>query len=85
VPFCSLLQLLGEMHALHSALLGNLISLKLTSIVAEVRSLAEVIAEEPELPASARQELLGATGRMLAEAIALQHWVAGGSDDDRGN
>jgi hypothetical protein len=56
------------MHHFHTALLSNLIVMKLTGIVDHVRGLAQIIEEEPDLAEHEREVILRATRRMLAEA-----------------
>lgn len=70
------------MHALHTALLGNLISLKVRGIVAEVRALVAVIEEEPGLPDAERTALLAVTAEMLAQTDTLLRWVAGAEHEN---
>ena len=64
------------MHEIHTALLTNLIAMKMTGIVAHVRGLAEIIQEEPDLPDDEREALLRATRRMLAEADVVLDWIS---------
>jgi hypothetical protein len=64
------------MHQVHTALLSNLIVLKMTNIIADVRGLAEIIEEEPDLSEHEREALLRATRRMLAEADVVLEWIS---------
>lgn len=64
------------MHQLHTVLLSNLIVLKMTGIVNNVRGLARIIEEEPDLTEHEREALLRATGRMLAEADVVLSWIS---------
>jgi hypothetical protein len=64
------------MHQLHTVLLSNLIVLKMTGIVDNVRGLARIIEEEPDLTEQEREALLLATGRMLAEADVVLSWIS---------
>jgi hypothetical protein len=64
------------MHHFHTALLSNLIVMKLTGIVDHVRGLAQIIEEEPDLAEHEREVLLRATQRMLAEADAVLGWIS---------
>jgi hypothetical protein len=64
------------MHQVHTALLSNLIVLKMTNIIDDVRGLAEIIEEEPDLSEHEREALLRATGRMLAEADVVLAWIS---------
>ena len=64
------------MHQVHTALLSNLIVLKMTGIVDNVRGLARIIEEEPDLTEHEREALLRATGRMLAEADVVLAWLS---------
>lgn len=64
------------MNQLHTALLSNLIAMKMTDIVGEVRGLAQIIEEEPDLSPHERDALLRATGRMLAEADVVLEWIS---------
>ena len=64
------------MNQLHTALLSNLIAMKMTDIVDDVRGLAQIIEEEPDLTPHERDALLRATGRMLAEADVVLAWLS---------
>lgn len=64
------------MHQVHTVLLSNLIAMKITGIVDDVRGLAEIIEEEPDLTDDEREALLRATGRMLAEADTVLAWIS---------
>jgi hypothetical protein len=64
------------MHQLHTVLLSNLIVLKMTGIVDNVRGLARIIEEEPDLTEHEREALLHATRRMLAEADVVLSWIS---------
>jgi len=64
------------MHQVHTALLSNLIVLKMTNIIDDVRGLAEIIEEEPDLSEHEREALLSATRRMLAEADVVLGWLS---------
>ncbi|HEV7573281.1 MAG TPA: hypothetical protein VGQ21_17425 [Thermoanaerobaculia bacterium] len=64
------------MNQLHTVLLSTLLSRKVTNIVHEVRGLAQMIEEEPDLSEHERAALLRATRRMLAEADALLSWIS---------
>jgi hypothetical protein len=64
------------MNQLHTVLLSALVSRKVIGIVHEVRGLAQMIEEEPELSEHERAALLRATRRMLAEADAVLAWIA---------
>ncbi|HXH41192.1 MAG TPA: hypothetical protein VNN08_21375 [Thermoanaerobaculia bacterium] len=64
------------MHQVHTVLLSNLIAMKMTGIVDDVRGLAEIIEEEPDLTDDEREALLRATGRMLAEADIVLAWIS---------
>ncbi|MEA2328071.1 MAG: hypothetical protein QOE68_3030 [Thermoanaerobaculia bacterium] len=64
------------MNHLHTALLSTLLSRKVAEIVHDVRGLAEIIEEEPELSEHERAALLRATRRMLAEADAVLGWIS---------
>jgi len=64
------------MHQLHTVLLSNLIVLKMTGIVDNVRGLARIIEEEPDLTEHEREALLRATRRMLAEADVVLSWIS---------
>jgi hypothetical protein len=64
------------MNHLHSVLLSTLLSRKVTTIVHEVRGLAQMIEEEPDLSEHERAALLRATRRMLAEADAVLGWIS---------
>lgn len=64
------------MDQLHTALLSNLIAMKMTGIIDHVRSLAQIIREEPDLAEHEREALLRATGRMLAEADVVLAWMS---------
>jgi hypothetical protein len=55
------------MNQLHTVLL---------SIVHDVRGLAQMIEEEPDLSEHERAALLRATRRMLAEADAVLGWIS---------
>jgi hypothetical protein len=64
------------MHQVHTVLLSNLIAMKMTGIVANVRGLAQIIEEEPDLTENEREALLSVTGRMLAEADIVLAWIS---------
>jgi len=64
------------MHQLHTVLLSTLLSRKVTAIVHDVRGLAQLIEEEPDLSEPERVALLRATRRMLAEADAVLGWLS---------
>jgi hypothetical protein len=64
------------MHQVHTVLLSNLIVMKMTGIVDNVRGLARIIQEEPDLTEFEREALLDATGRMLAEADVVMAWIS---------
>ena len=64
------------MHQLHTVLLSNLIVLKMNGIVDNVRGLARIIEEEPDLTEHEREALLRATKRMLAEADVVLSWIS---------
>jgi hypothetical protein len=64
------------MDQLHTVLLSALLSRKVIGIVHEVRGLAQMIEEEPELSEHERAALLRATRRMLAEADAVLGWIS---------
>lgn len=64
------------MHQLHTVLLSTLLSRKMTAIVHDVRGLAQLIEEEPDLSEPERVALLRATRRMLAEADAVLGWLS---------
>jgi hypothetical protein len=64
------------MNQLHTVLLSALLSRKVIGIVHEVRGLAQMIEEEPELSEHERAALLRATRRMLAEADAVLGWIS---------
>jgi hypothetical protein len=64
------------MHQVHTVLLSNLIVMKMTGIVDNVRGLARIIEEEPDLTEFEREALLDATGRMLAEADVVLAWIS---------
>jgi hypothetical protein len=64
------------MNQLHTVLLSTLLSRKVTGIVHDVRGLAAMIEEEPELSEHERAALLRATRRMLAEADAVLGWIS---------
>ncbi|HEV7425731.1 MAG TPA: hypothetical protein VGQ46_05140 [Thermoanaerobaculia bacterium] len=64
------------MNHLHTALLSTLLSRKVIGIVHDVRELAQLIEEEPELSEHERAALLRATRRMLAEADAVLGWIS---------
>jgi hypothetical protein len=71
------------MHQVHTVLLSNLIVLKMTGIVDNVRGLARIIEEEPDLTEHEREALLHATGRMLAEADVVLAWLSSVPSDLR--
>ena len=73
------------MSQLHAALLSTLLSRKMLAIVQEVRGLAELIEEEPELSEHERAALLRATRRILAEADTLLGWISGVPMSGAGN
>ena len=64
------------MHQVHTVLLSHLIVVKMTGIVDNVRGLARIIEEEPDLTEHEREALLRATGRMLAEADVVLAWIS---------
>lgn len=64
------------MNHLHTVLLSTLLSRKVKGIVQEVRGLAQLIEEEPDLSEHERAALLRATRRMLAEADAVLGWLS---------
>jgi hypothetical protein len=64
------------MNQLHTVLLSTLLSRKVMGIVHDVRELAQLIEEEPELSELERAALLRATRRMLAEADAVLSWIS---------
>jgi len=64
------------MHQLHTVLLSTLLARKMTGIVQDVRGLAQLIEEEPDLSEPERVALLRATRRMLAEADAVLGWLS---------
>lgn len=64
------------MNPLHTLLLSTLLSRKVMGIVHDVRELAQIIEEEPELSEHERAALLRATRRMLAEADAILGWIS---------
>ncbi len=64
------------MNQVHTVLLSNLITMRLTGIIDDVRGLAEIIKEEPDLTEHEREELLRATRRMLAEADVVLEWIS---------
>jgi hypothetical protein len=64
------------MSQLHTALLSNLLSRKVIGIVQDVRGLAQLIEEEPDLSELERAALLRAARRMLAEADAVLGWIS---------
>src|SRR3954452_22566759 len=65
-----------RMSQLHAALLSTLLSRKVLAVVNDVRGLAEIIEEEPDLSEHERAALLRATRRMLAEADTLLGWIS---------
>jgi len=64
------------MDHLHTVLLSALLSRKVIAIVHDVRGLAQLIEEEPELSEHERAALLRATRRMLAEADTVLGWIS---------
>ena len=64
------------MNQLHTVLLSTLLTRKVTGIVHDVRGLAQLIEEEPDLSEHERAALLRATRRMLAEADAVLGWIS---------
>jgi hypothetical protein len=64
------------MSQLHSVLLSELLSRKVSGIVHDVRRLAEIIEEEPEISEHERAALLRAARRMLAEADVVLGWIS---------
>jgi hypothetical protein len=64
------------MHQVHTVLLSNLIVTKIIGIVDNVRGLARIIQEEPDLTEREREALLDATGRILAEADVVLSWMS---------
>jgi hypothetical protein len=64
------------MNQFHTVLLSTLLSRKVTAIVQDVRGLAQLIEEEPDLSEHERAALLRATRRMLAEADAVLAWIS---------
>ena len=64
------------MNQLHTVLLSTLLSRRVTTIVEEIRGLAQMIEEEPDLSEHGRAALLRATRRMLAEADAVLGWIS---------
>jgi len=64
------------MRQVHTVLLSNLIAMKMTEIVDDVRGLVQIIEEEPDLSEHEREALLRATGRMLAEADVVLAWMS---------
>ena len=64
------------MHQVHTVLLTNLIGMRLSGIIEDVRGLAQVIEEEPDLTDDERQALLRATVRMLEEADVVLAWIS---------
>ncbi|MBV9069651.1 MAG: hypothetical protein JO093_09735 [Acidobacteria bacterium] len=64
------------MNQLHTVLLSTLLSRRVTTIVEEIRGLAQMIEEEPDLSEHERAALLRATRRMLAEADAVLGWIS---------
>jgi len=64
------------MHQVHTVLLSNLIVTKVMGIVDNLRGLARIIQEEPDLTEYEREALLAATGRMLAEADLVLAWIS---------
>jgi hypothetical protein len=64
------------MHQVHTALLSNLIAMKVMGIVHDVRGLVQIIEEEPDLSENERDALLRATCRMLAEADLVLAWIS---------
>ena len=73
------------MHQVHTALLSNLITRKMTGIVDHVRGLSQIIEEEPDLTDHEREALLCATRRMLAEADVVLAWISQVPMSDLGN
>ncbi len=71
------------MHQVHTVLLSNLIVMKMTGIVDNVRGLARIIEEEPDLTEYEREALLDATERMLAEADVVLAWISQVPSDTR--
>lgn len=63
------------MNQVHTVLLSNLIAMRLTGIIDDVRDLRQVIEEEPDLTEDEREALLRATGRMLEEADVVLGWL----------
>jgi hypothetical protein len=64
------------MHQVHTVLLSNLIAMRLTGIIDDVRGLAQVIEEEPDLTEDEREALLRATVRMIEEADVVLAWIS---------
>jgi RNA polymerase-interacting CarD/CdnL/TRCF family regulator len=64
------------MNQLHTVLLSTLLSRKVSTIAHDVRGLAQMIEEEPDLSEHERAALLRATRRMLAEADAVLGWIS---------
>ena len=64
------------MNQLHTALLSTLLVRKMSDIVHDVRELAQLIEEEPDLSPHERDALLRATRRMLAEADVVLSWIS---------
>jgi hypothetical protein len=64
------------MNQVHTALLSNLIVMKMADIMDDVRGLVQLIEEEPDLSPIERDALLRAASRMLAEADVVLTWIA---------
>jgi len=64
------------MNQLHTALLSTLLVRKMSDIVQDVRGLARIIEEEPDLSPHERDALLRATERMIAEADVVLAWIS---------
>lgn len=64
------------MNQLHTALLSNLIVLKMSDIMDDVRELVQLIEEEPDLSPGEHDVLLRAASRMLAEADVVLAWIS---------
>ena len=64
------------MNQVHTALLSNLLVIKMSDIIDNVRGLVQLIEEEPDLSPHERDALLRATARMLAEADVVLAWIS---------
>jgi len=64
------------MNQVHTVLLSNLIAMRLTGIIDDVRGLTQIIEEEPDLTEDERDALLRATERMMEEAGVVLAWIS---------